>query len=258
RVLYLMQGREVALFPKDESANSILLVQQRARYIYLSKGVYTLILPKGKSLLFGFYFDALLFRRNYELQFDFLLPVLHAHRQQSPTPLSSIAFPIAERTHAYIEQLCDKLTHIDLDNEGTIVTHLIALIKLSKEKVFDEYQADQADKKLATKAHELLLQKVEHQGQECSINELANLFDRNADYLNQIHKVYYGCTLKALKEEALITMAKELLRTSPSISSCAYACGYNSVGAFTRFFRQQTGKTPSEFLRHSQHYSSRK
>lgn len=247
-VLYLMQGHEVALVHKDESDTIILLTAHRARYVYLPTGQYTLVLPKGKSLLFGFYFDATIFRRNYELQFEFLLPVLQAHRQHTCTPVASIDFTVAERTHAYIEQLCDSLTHIDLENEGTILTHLIALIKLSKEKVFDEYQAERTDKKLATKVHELLLQKVEHQGQECSVHELARTLDRNADYLNQIHKLYYGCSLKALKEKTLIAMAKKLLPTLPSISSCAYACGYNSVGAFTRFFRQQTGKSPSEFL----------
>lgn len=247
-VLYLMQGQQVRLLPKNESDDIILLSAQRARYIYLPKGQYTLVLPKGKSLLFGFYFDAMLFRRNYELQFNFLQTVLHAYRQHTCTPVASIDFTVAERTHAYIEQLCDSLTHIDLENEGTILTHLIALIKLSKEKVFDEYQAERADKKLATKVHELLLQTVEHRGQECSLQELARVLDRHADYLNQIHKLYYGCSLKALKEKALITKAKKLLPISASISACAYDCGYNSVGAFTRFFRQQTGKSPSEFL----------
>lgn len=246
--LYLMAGQKIALYPKNECDNQIVLSAQRARYFYLPKGRYQLVLPKGKSLLFGFYFDSTIFRRNYELQFDFLQPLLHAQRQLSPVPVASIDFTVAERTHAYIEQLCAELTDIDLDNESSILTHLIALIKLSKEKVFDEYKAERADKKLATQVHELLLQKVKHLGQEYSIDELAQLVGRHADYLNQIHKLYYGCTLTELKEATLLAMAKKLLATSPSISSSAYACGYNSVSAFTRFFQRQSGKTPSEFL----------
>lgn len=249
--LYLMQGQEVVLYPKNEKDTKFILSAQRARYFYLARGRYHLVLPKGKSLLFGFYFDSTIFRRNYELQFDFLLPLLYAQWQQSSMPVASIDFAVAERTHAYIEQLCADLTYIDLDNESTILTHLIALIKLSKEKVFDEYKAERADKKLATTVHELLLQKVEHLGQECSVHELARLVDRNADYLNKIHKKYYGCSLSELKTTTLLAMAKRLLATSPSISSCAYACGYSSVSAFTRFFQRHSGKTPSEFLSHT-------
>ncbi|MCY4779357.1 AraC family transcriptional regulator [Sphingobacterium sp. UT-1RO-CII-1] len=250
-VLYLIQGQEIELYAKNKKDTKIVLSAKRARYFYLPTGRYYLVLPKGRSLLFGFYFDGKIFRRNYELQFDFLLPLLHAQRQQLSAPVASIDFKVAERTHAYIEQLCDELTDVDLSNESTILTHYIALIKLSKEKVFDEYKIESADKNLATKAHKLLVQKVQHLGQEYRVHELAQLLDRNVDYLNKIHKIYYGCSLSELKDTTLLAIAKKLLATSPSISSCAYACGYSSVSAFTRFFQKQTGKTPSEFLNYT-------
>lgn len=68
--------------------------------------------------------------------------------------------------------------------------------------------------------------------------------------LKQIFKECYGCTVREyINQQRLIEAKRMLVHTTEKIVSIAYAVGFNSLSAFYRFFRQQTGSSPAKYRR---------
>lgn len=69
------------------------------------------------------------------------------------------------------------------------------------------------------------------------------------DALTRRLKRETGLGLRALRHQARIEAAAEALRRLPNIAAAADACGFEDPSYFTRWFRRQTGRTPSAWRR---------
>lgn len=65
------------------------------------------------------------------------------------------------------------------------------------------------------------------------------------DHLTRKLKREGGLGLRALRHRLRLESAQAALRTAPSVADAAVQCGFDDPNYFARWFRQQTGVTPS-------------
>ena len=71
--------------------------------------------------------------------------------------------------------------------------------------------------------------------------------------ITDIFKQEYGVTPKEYADSRRLHAAKKMLEdTQEKIIDVAYSAGFSSLAAFNRFFKQQTGQTPTEYRREHQ------
>jgi AraC-like DNA-binding protein len=67
------------------------------------------------------------------------------------------------------------------------------------------------------------------------------------DHLTRKLKREAGLGLRALRNQMRLEVAQTTLRSAPSIADAATQSGFDDPNYFARWFRQQTGETPSVF-----------
>jgi AraC-like DNA-binding protein len=247
-IFYVMEARSSLLIHDLQTKNKIEISPLRGRYLYLPQGEYELILPQGRTAICNFYFRCSIFRDGNERPFQFLHPLIAAYRSKDPTSGWSIDFRVGPRTTAHINHLLTKLKKGDLDNEKHILHELHELIKLSNEKVFEEYHKLSASMLKAREARDLIIQYVGQHGQAFSISSLAKEIQISHDYLSEIFQQYYHQSPSAFKYDLLEEKVKSLLLNGMSVVHVAYTCGYTGSSRLCKFFKKRTGLTPSQFI----------
>jgi AraC-like DNA-binding protein len=85
-------------------------------------------------------------------------------------------------------------------------------------------------------------------GYRISHSELAEKVSMSPEYLNKLFKRYTGKSLKHFMIEARLERALHLLQeTSMNVSQVAEALGYGNIYLFSRQFKEQYGRPPSDF-----------
>jgi len=139
-----------------------------------------------------------------------------------------------------------------------IIRSLLLLIMHQSSRIYyskDESEPDIADSQryIVKKFQALLSQHYEqlYLGREVSLkiaSDYASELFIHPNYLNQVTKKVLGKTASSLIKEKTIHEAKVLLyQTDFSISEIAYKLGFETNTYFSRFFKKETGKTPSEY-----------
>ena len=78
--------------------------------------------------------------------------------------------------------------------------------------------------------------------------ELAKYLGISEGYFRKQFQSYYRVTPKQYILDARIRKAKQLLIDTPfTVAAIAEECGFSSVYHFCRFFKQRTGKTPTQY-----------
>ncbi len=82
-----------------------------------------------------------------------------------------------------------------------------------------------------------------------TLEDVAKNAGFSADYFNRIFRSHTGFNVMEYVKFRKLIRAAHMLRTSPNrdILSIALDCGYESHEGFTRAFKEQYGKTPSEY-----------
>ncbi len=65
------------------------------------------------------------------------------------------------------------------------------------------------------------------------------------DHLTRKLKSEAGVGLRALRDQLRLESAQAALRAAPTVAEAAVRCGFEDPNYFARWFRQQTGETPS-------------
>lgn len=246
-VLYnLSSPKAIQLCDPTESAPYILNTG-RARFFYLPPWQYRLLLPKGDIQFFGFYFQPKILRNNNARPFRFLHPLIEAYRQKLSRSLSSIDFKIGSRTVCYIEGLLQNVKSGDLMTEGHILYTVVALIVLSGEKVFDEYERTSDPEELIRRCRQRIAKQIRDSSQPVILKNIAAQLHCTVDHLSKLHLKYHECSLSVYRNELLLQKIKALLSQSWTLLEISERCGFQGSSEIGRFFKRQTGITPNEY-----------
>jgi AraC-like DNA-binding protein len=79
------------------------------------------------------------------------------------------------------------------------------------------------------------------------VKEYAELLNITERTLNDIAKVHSGKSASEVIYNQVIMEAKRLLRTGISVKETAYALNFDDPGHFSKFFKNKTGSSPSDF-----------
>ena len=80
-----------------------------------------------------------------------------------------------------------------------------------------------------------------------TLTKVARSAGYHPDHLTRKLKREAGLGLRALRHRLRLEAAQAALRRAPTIADAAAQCGFEDPNYFARWFRQQTGETPSAF-----------
>ncbi|WP_298543077.1 AraC family transcriptional regulator [uncultured Aquimarina sp.] len=81
-----------------------------------------------------------------------------------------------------------------------------------------------------------------------NVQEFADRLHIHPNYFSSIIKNETGKTVKQWINTKIITEAKaNLLKSNASITEIAYSLGFSDINSFSRFFKNETGVSPSQF-----------
>lgn len=83
------------------------------------------------------------------------------------------------------------------------------------------------------------------------VDEVADKFYINRDYLTRVFSKYTGLTVHEYIRVIRIKQAKAMLADGVGVTETAYACGFNSTSYFIRVFGKAVGVTPSKYRKKS-------
>lgn len=247
-IVYLVQASNNIQFTDDQHVPIESLNRRRALYIYLPSGRYYLHIPRGNYHLFICYFDVGIFDDGADTDFDFLHPLLEAHRQQSSNPMASRDFMVGPVTEIYIRSLCQKLEKANVDSQIAIIAHVKEMIKLSKRKINSELGVEPKHQDLLETAKTLIEMGVNETGINYTVSALTALLPFGKKNLQVSFKKHFGITPKQYKNHYLIEKAKTMLTLGETVISVADQLGFNHERSFYRLFKRSTGMSPKEYV----------
>jgi AraC-like DNA-binding protein len=89
----------------------------------------------------------------------------------------------------------------------------------------------------------------EHVGAPAPLSQIARELGYHPDHLTRKLKRESGLGLRALRDRVRLETAQAALRRAPTVAEAAIAAGFDDPNYFARWFRRQTGRTPSEWRR---------
>ncbi|WP_313468151.1 response regulator [Carnobacterium sp.] len=122
-------------------------------------------------------------------------------------------------THAFIDELKEKLTAYYAQSNGDLISIILQYIK-------------------------------EHAAEKITLNDIALKFHFNYHYLSSYFSSHFNETFPDYLNRIRIEQSVKLLKNSTmSISEVAESCGYSDISYFSKVFKKIIGKTPTQFRR---------
>jgi YesN/AraC family two-component response regulator len=121
---------------------------------------------------------------------------------------------------------------------------LLEFTRQMKDLVIDEVKDHERRQSIS-----LIKKWIEHNYyREITVEEIAEKFNYNPDYLSHVFKHRYCVTITELIQKKRIEYAKELLTNSLlRVSEIAYTCGYSNPKYFSSVFKHYEHLSPTDF-----------
>lgn len=133
---------------------------------------------------------------------------------------------------------------------------VVAVVVLKRRKPQSQSEPEEQPE-AATKGNEQLMQRIcdlmdgqqLYLQQGLKVSDIASALDTNIRYISDCIRAERGCSLTQFVNEYRVEHAKRLLLDHPEmkISSVAIESGFTNDKAMTRYFKEQTGMTPTEW-----------
>ncbi len=146
-----------------------------------------------------------------------------------------------------LESIYKNFCRSDLD---IVSWYIMALMTEAKRYIREEKGEKKNSASEITKNYKNLLSRYIYEKQ--SVNDYADMLNVSPNHLNKCVRQVLKKTAQALLKEMIIVEAKFLLRYSNlSTSEISYKLCDQTPSNFIRFFKQQTGITPKDFINQS-------
>lgn len=133
---------------------------------------------------------------------------------------------------------------------------VVAVVVLKRRKPQSQFEPEEQPE-AATKGNEQLMQRIcdlmdgqqLYLQQGLKVSDIASALDTNIRYISDCIRAERGCSLTQFVNEYRVEHAKRLLldHQEMKISSVAIESGFTNDKAMTRYFKEQTGMTPTEW-----------
>jgi AraC-like DNA-binding protein len=133
---------------------------------------------------------------------------------------------------------------------------VVAVVVLKRRKPQSQSEPEEQPE-AATKGNEQLMQRIcdlmdgqqLYLQQGLKVSDIASALDTNIRYISDCIRAERGCSLTQFVNEYRVEHAKRLLldHQEMKISSVAIESGFTNDKAMTRYFKEQTGMTPTEW-----------
>lgn len=166
-----------------------------------------------------------------------------------PLPLNT-AFHI-EQKHILRTLILELLRESAAEEDG-VQDRLFYLTATAIIDLYRLYNYTYLKQKMQVRLEETRKEMLRFPERNWTLEELAQRSGYSVSRFCALYKDYFGFPPKQELLTARISTACRLLKyTNYSISDVAESCGFQSVGYFSRYFKQETGMTPREYARKS-------
>lgn len=150
-------------------------------------------------------------------------------------------------------ELLERLSHLreslSGDESMVIFGRLCEVLSFINKSVADNeddaYRRDEGE--IPAIIHEVIRYVRDNYQTVSGIDEVADRFYINRDYLTRVFKKYMGITVHDYIRIIRINRARAMLSGGKGVTETAYACGFNSTSYFIRVFSRSVGTTPAKF-----------
>ncbi len=132
--------------------------------------------------------------------------------------------------------------------------NIVIFARLCEVISFINKSADESDSayergagEITSVIHNVIRYVREHYQTVTGVDEVADKFYINRDYLTRIFSKYTGMTVHDYIRVIRINRARAMLSDGKGVTETAYACGFNSTSYFIRVFAKSTGVTPAKY-----------
>ncbi|GGD46872.1 helix-turn-helix transcriptional regulator [Paenibacillus nasutitermitis] len=161
--------------------------------------------------------------------------------------------PEIERVNILFHQLLHMMESNYYTRHGMDYLLTLLLIELSEQMLsyyksisFSDGEMDAANKKLMKMLEWIRI----HSTEDISVQDVAEQFTYNKDYLTRFFKKHMGMSMQEYIHSLKISKAKDMLyQSSLSIKEIAYALGFQDEKYFMKLFKRLEDLTPTEFRR---------
>ena len=147
-------------------------------------------------------------------------------------------FPELAQLICRLYQSADPTCSDAINSLLTLIVELIRNLSAASEKA-----------PLSLRVRNYLLQHIADSSTDMSV--LSQVFNFSADHIRRVYRKDYGCSPMTFLAEIRLAQAKKLLINMPvySVNEVCRLYGFSDPFYFSRFFRQRTGCSPTQFRR---------
>jgi len=161
--------------------------------------------------------------------------------------------PEIERVNILFHQLLHMMESHYYTRHGMDYLLTLLLIELS-EQMLSYYKSISFTDGEKDASHKKLMKMLEwiriHSTEDISVQDVAEQFTYNKDYLTRFFKKHMGMSMQEYIHSLKIAKAKDMLyQSSLSIKEIAYALGFQDEKYFMKLFKRLEDLTPTEFRR---------
>ncbi|MFK8007413.1 MAG: helix-turn-helix domain-containing protein [Saprospiraceae bacterium] len=152
------------------------------------------------------------------------------------------------QTNAVLESNFLKIEEEKIENNENSKPAATTTKRYAKSGLTEEMAA-----KIYTNLNELMTKESLFNDNDITLTELAKRLDVHPNHLSQVinekeEKNFYNY-INALRIKAFIKLASLPESKKYTLLSLAYDCGFNSKSTFNKHFKENTGKTPTEYFK---------
>ncbi|WP_312363144.1 helix-turn-helix domain-containing protein [Sphingobacterium sp.] len=246
-LLYHLAGRAPIHYRQPQVKDTFIFRPRHGAFLYAPETEITLKFEPGTYHIQGFTLPLNLLHIGGVPGFEYISSVIAAHKGRLAQYRVSLDFAAMEQTRHLFAELTRELSKKPLIPKSIILHKIQDLLLLSKNKLLKAQGLLSHHDYLALQARALISKRIAETEERILIGDIAAALHVANDQLNRYHMQRYGETLLHFRNQVLADKAKHLLDRKMPVQLVSDFCGFGQISSFTRFFKNETGLSPTGY-----------